>query len=155
MIIRNAIESDIDRLYEMLGQVQQLHADGRPDIFKSGAHKYNKDDIKSILSNPLTPVFVADIQGVAVGYAFCYIKEQKESQNLRPIKCYYLDDLCVDENFRGKGIGTKLYDFVASKAKENGCYHLTLNVWQLNSTAVKFYEKLGMKPLKTTMEQIL
>lgn len=155
VFIRKAEEKDLVRLYEMLAQVQQLHADGRPDIFKAGTNKYNMDEIRLFLANPLTPVFVADNDGVAVGYAFCDIKEQKESHNLRPIKTYYLDDLCVDKNYRGKGIGKALYEHVRLKAKEEGCYHLTLNVWQLNPSALRFYEKLGMKPLKTVMEEIL
>ena len=83
------------------------------------------------------------------------IKEQKESANLRGIKNFYIEDLCVHENCRGKGIGKKLYEFCVSLAKELGCYHLTLNVWHLNESAVKFYQKLGMSPLKTTMERIL
>ena len=154
--MRRAEEKDVDRLYEMLRQVQQLHADGRPDIFKEGTNKYDKESIRKFLVNPLTPVFVADNgDGVAVGYAFCDIKEQKESDNLMPIKTYYLDDLCVDEKHRGRGIGTILYNAVLSEAKKAGCYHLTLNVWHLNQSAVKFYEKMGMKPLKTTMEKIL
>ena len=70
------------------------------------------------------------------------------------MKCY-LDDLCVDKQYRGQGIGKKLYGYAIEKAKEFGCYHLTLNVWHLNENAIKFYEKLGMKPLKTTMETIL
>jgi ribosomal protein S18 acetylase RimI-like enzyme len=40
-------------------------------------------------------------------------------------------------------------------AKSNGCYDITLNVWNLNPTAFKFYEKLGMVPRKVMMEEIL
>lgn len=155
MIIRSATEKDVERLYLMLQQVQALHADGRPDIFKAGTNKYDRDAIKQILQNPKTPVFVADNGQMAVGYAFCAIKEQKESENLRPLKTYYLEDLCVDKDFRGAGLGTKLYNHVLAECKKEGCYHLTLNVWHLNESAVKFYEKLGMKPLKTTMETIV
>ena len=67
----------------------------------------------------------------------------------------YMDDLCVDENSRGKHIGTKLYDYVTNYAKEIGCYNITLNVWSLNESAMKFYEKCGMKPQKIGMETIL
>lgn len=67
----------------------------------------------------------------------------------------YLDDLCVDENYRGKHIGKKLYDAVLELAKEKHCYNVTLNVWHLNESALKFYEKCGMKPLKICMEKIM
>ena len=35
------------------------------------------------------------------------------------------------------------------------CYNVTLNVWECNPTAKKFYEKCGLSVLKTGMEQIL
>ena len=156
MKIRDAELKDIDNLYELLRQVQQLHAEGRPDIFISETNKYSVPVIREILSEPKTPVYVAvDECDQVIGYAFCVVKEEKGSENLRAIKTFYIDDLCIGEKYRGKGLGTALYNHVLEKAKEFGCYHLTLNVWHLNQTAVKFYEKLGMKPLKTTMEKIL
>lgn len=156
MIIRKANDNDVERLYEMLYQVQSLHAAGRPDVFKAGTHKYSKEEIKGFLSNELSPVFVADFgDGVAVGYAFCDIREQAETSNLKKTKTYYLDDLCVDENYRGKGIGRKLYEYVLSQAESVGADSLTLNVWHLNESAVRFYEKVGMSPLKTTMEKVV
>ena len=74
---------------------------------------------------------------------------------LTPIKSLYIDDLCVDENCRGKHIGTKLFAFVKDYAKDIGCYNVTLNVWSCNEGAMKFYESLGMKPQKVGMEAIL
>ena len=44
------------------------------------------------------------------------------------IKTLYIDDLCVDENVRGKSIGKQLFEHVKSYAKEIECYNITLNV---------------------------
>lgn len=71
------------------------------------------------------------------------------------IKTLYIDDLCVDENLRGGGIGYKIFEHVKNYAKEEHCYNLTLNVWALNEGAKKFYEKCGLKIQKYTMENIL
>ena len=156
MNIRRAQEKDVDELYNLLAEVQALHADGRPDIFKAGTNKYDRVAIRAILANENTPVYVAVNElDQAIGYAFCAIKEEKGSENLRAIKNFYIEDLCVGKELRGKGIGRSLYEHVAGIAKDMDCYHLTLNVWHLNEAAVKFYEKVGMKPLKTTMETIL
>ena len=156
MNIRKAEKKDIPAILELLCQVQQVHANGRPDIFKSGTKKYSEQEVMDIISNSNTPVFVyTDATDKAVGYVFCILVEQKDSGNLRAIKNFYIDDLCVEEKLRGQGIGKKLYEYAVGVAKELNCYHLTLNVWNLNESAVKFYEKLGMSPLKTTMEQIL
>lgn len=155
MIIRKAKEKDAKRLYDLLAEVQQLHAEGRPDVFVLGTHKYGMDNILKILDNPLTPVFVAVENDYVIGYAFCEIKEQERTNNLYQRKTYYIDDLCVDKNHRKKGVGRKLYEYVLECAKQEKCHSLTLNVWHLNSGALKFYEKVGMKPLKTVMETVL
>ncbi|MDO4460068.1 MAG: GNAT family N-acetyltransferase, partial [Clostridia bacterium] len=66
-----------------------------------------------------------------------------------------IDDICVDEKNRGRHIATELFEYVKAFAKEKGCYRITLSVWELNPIARKFYEKMGMLPLKTVMETIL
>ena len=63
----------------------------------------------------------------------------------------YIDDLCVDEAARGGGVATALFRYVTDTAKADGAAFITLNVWQGNS-ALKFYEKMGMKPRKTTLD---
>ena len=74
---------------------------------------------------------------------------------LTDIKTLYIDDLCVNENYRGKHIGKSIYEYVSDYAKKNGFYNITLNVWVGNDNAIKFYESLGMKPQKIGMEKIL
>lgn len=39
--------------------------------------------------------------------------------------------------------------------QEIGCYNLTLNVWSANKSAVRFYERQGMTPQETRMEQMI
>lgn len=52
-------------------------------------------------------------------------------------------------------IGRQLYDYVVAFAKEQGYYNLTLNVWNCNESAMKFYESCGLTPQKVGMETIL
>lgn len=153
--IRIAEEKDIPYLNKLLYQVHKVHSDVRPDIFKAGSKKYTDKDLKEILSNSKRPVFVAEKDNAVVGYAFCIFKEVLNDQSLADIKTLYIDDLCVDEKMRGCHIGTKLYEFVLSYAKENGFYNVTLNVWADNIEAVKFYEAIGLKIQKIGMEKIL
>ncbi len=155
-MIRKALNSDISDLNRLLLQVEAVHHNGRPDIFKSGGIKYEKAELEAILSDEKTPVFVyVSDDNKVVGYAFCVIKQEKDSPLLTDIKTLYIDDLCVDENIRGKGIGKALYEYVKGYAKEIDCYNITLNVWTLNDNAVRFYKALGLLPQKIGMEQIL
>ena len=71
------------------------------------------------------------------------------------IKTLYIDDLCVDSECRGMGIGKALYNYVVEFAKKEGCYNLTLNVWADNTSALGFYESLGLHKQKIGMERIL
>ena len=89
------------------------------------------------------------------GYAFCIHKQKQGSTSLTDIKTLYIDDLCVDAAARGGHIGTRLYEYVIEYAKVCGCYNVTLNVWAGNDSALKFYEKVGLKVQKTGMEKIL
>lgn len=153
--IRRATENDIPVVDKLLYQVHKVHSDARPDIFKQGAKKYTDEQLKDIFANELTPVFVAEKDGEVLGYAFCIHKQFINDNNMTDIKTLYIDDLCVDENARGAHIGTKLYEYVLDFAKNNGYYNVTLNVWADNASAVKFYEKIGLKIQKIGMEKIL
>lgn len=155
ILIRLAKESDIPYIDKLLYQVHKVHSDVRPDLFKQGAKKYNDDEIKQIIANEKTPVFVADIDGKVAGYAFCIQKQFVNDNNMTDVLTLYIDDLCVDENIRGCHVGTKLYEYVVDYARKNGYYNLTLNVWADNKAALGFYEKIGLRTQKIGMEKIL
>ncbi len=155
VIIRPAVESDIPRLEDLLYQVHGLHAEGRPDIFIPGCKKYTADQLRSILADTQnTPVFAAILDGELVGYCFC-IRQTQTAASMQKISTLYIDDLCVDEAFRGRGIGKVLYDFAVDYARKNGYYNLTLNVWACNPSAQRFYEKCGLSVQKVGMELVL
>ena len=156
MKIRRAEEKDMDGINKLLLQVLMVHHNGRPDLFKSHTKKYTDEELKAIIADDNTPIFVSvDDNGQVLGYAFCIFKQFKNDNILTDIKTLYIDDLCVDETVRGQHIGTKLYEYVLQFAKESGCYNLTLNVWSLNESAMKFYEKCGLVPQKIGREKIL
>lgn len=155
MIIRKAAVQDTEKIKDLLNQVLNVHHNGRPDLFKANCRKYTDTELKTLIADDSRPIFVAEDTDGVQGYAFCILQEHKNDNILTDIKTLYIDDLCVDENARGKHVGTALYDFVLVYAKEIGCYNLTLNVWSCNKGAQAFYEKQGLKPQKTTLETIL
>ena len=156
MNIRQAVKADIEQVAKLLFQVQEIHAQGRPDLFVSGARKYTDAELEMIFADTENrPVFVAETDGRILGYAFCIFEETPPSHSLRHIKSLYIDDLCVDESARNAHVGTALYDHVVGYAKDHGCQRITLNVWELNASARRFYEKKGLLPLKTVMEKML
>ena len=155
MNIRKAEKHDIPDILRLLSQVLEVHHNARPDIFRTGAVKYTKEELIGILSDESRPVFVAEEEERLLGYCFCIVKQEKNSHILTDIKTLYIDDLCVDEAFRSHRVGTALYEWALNYARSEGCYNLTLNVWADNTSAVGFYEKLGLSVQKIGMEKIL
>lgn len=156
MKIERAVKRDIPGIHHLLNQVLMVHHNGRPDLFKAGARKYTDEELQVILGDDNRPIFVArDEVGNVLGYAFCVMQQYLNHNIMTDIKTLYIDDLCVDETLRGQHIGRALYEYVLAYAKEQGCYNVTLNVWACNESAMKFYEKCGLKPQKIGMETIL
>ena len=154
--VRKAESRDIPRILELLVQVDMVHHNGRPDIFKGPATKYNAQELEQIIADDNTPVFVCvDENDRAVAHAFCIHKQIKEDPVLTDIRTLYIDDICVDEAVRGNHVGKTLYEYVADFARKAGYYNITLNVWSCNTGAMRFYEAMGLVPLKICMEKIL
>ena len=156
MNIRKATHSDIPSLLRLLSQVLDVHHKGRPDLFKGGAVKYTAEELRTLLADPMRPVFVSENEdGYITGYCFGIFQQHLDNNILTDIKTLYIDDLCIDETCRGQHIGTALYNYMKDFAKAEGCYNVTLNVWALNEGAIDFYKALGMKTQKIGMEEIL
>lgn len=155
-MIRRAINEDIPGIMKLLVQVDMVHHNGRPDIFKGPSTKYDEEQLKEIIKDDTKPIFVyVDEKGSVLGHAFCIFMQTKGHRILTDIKTLYIDDICVDENARGQHVGTKLFEYVSEFAKENEFYNITLNVWECNPTALEFYKKMGLVPQKYGMEMIL
>ena len=156
MEIRRAEPRDIDGVLRLLHQVLEVHAALRPDMFVSGTTKYSAEELENLFRDDTHPVYVAvDEVGRVLGHAFCAVQEPNGAAAMAQYRSLYIDDICVDEAARGQHIATKLFEHVKKEAGRLGCYDMTLNVWTGNTGAEKFYEAMGMKPLKTTLRMVL
>ena len=152
MTIRRAEEKDIPRLGELLLQVCRVHHQGRPDLFRTGGRKYDDGELRQLLRDEDRPILVAeDERGWVAGYAFCVYQRHQGEGSFNDFTTLYLDDLCVDENCRGRRVGSALYEAVLALARRTGCYNVTLNVWSCNPGAMRFYEQCGLQQQKIGM----
>ena len=152
--IRNAEARDLPAVNNLLEQVLLVHHAGRPDLFNSSGKKYTDRELLGIFSDPATPVFVYEEGGQVAGYAFCAF-QTSSGGSLKKHKTLYIDDICVDASSRGRHIGKALFDHVRQFAAQQGCYNITLHVWQCNPGARAFYDAMGMQPQFTSMEIVL
>lgn len=155
MEIRFAQSKDIPAILNLLRQVGEVHHQGRPDLFRNGCQKYSASQILAMLENTDEPILIAEEKGEVLGYCFCMVKDFSLDSVMANYKTLYIDDLCIHEDHRGQKIGEKLYEAACKYARHRKCYNITLNVWCCNPGAVKFYEKMGLKPQKIGMEILL
>ena len=156
MTIRTAEKKDAGAILRLLGQVLELHAAIRPDVFLPGTTKYTPEELNEIFHNGNRRSYVAEeADGTVVGYALCILEKQPFSNTMIPFTSLFIDDFCVDAAARGRGVGRQLFEHVKAEAKKLGCYEVTLNVWEGNDGAKAFYDRMGMRPKETRMELIL
>lgn len=154
-IVRRAVPNDTERIIELLMQVEEVHREGRPDLFREHGVKFSPAELIEIIADDSRPVFVAEYENRVVGYVFCIISEIKGSSMLYDMKNVHLEDVCVDEACRGIGIGGLLIEQVTAWAKSIGCNHMDLDVWEFNSGARRFYERYGFGTQKRRMDMWL
>ena len=152
--IRQAQNEDHLAIERLLRQTAQLHAELRPEIFRAGSRKYDRKQFAEMLEDQDAPILVAqDDYGEVLGYAMLQVKSVSAAHPvLLPRTFLYLDDLCVDEAARGRGIGKLLMQGVRELARERGIEKIELNVWECNETAMRFYERLGFVSQRRELE---
>ena len=133
---------DYKKVNELAVQVHEMHVTWNPEIYISVEEVISKEYFKNLIKNE--EIYIAKEDKEIVGYIIFNIKE-KENPIMRYRKQLDIDAICVDERYRGKGIGTKLLEVVKEIAKSKGCTDLYLTVNQENENAIKVYEKLGFK----------
>ena len=78
-------------------------------------------------------------EGLPVGFVQLY--PAFSSVRIAPI--FILNDLYVDQDRRGRGIGERLMEAARSHAVQSGCIALELATEKINERAQRLYEKLG------------
>ena len=156
MRVRFAEEKDIARIRELLVQIGGMHHEARPDIFNPATPKFDANELREIMESSSRFIIVAvDDSDNVLGHLFCQIRESDGQGVVAKFKTMWIEDLCVDENIRSKGIGSLLFDAVEKLAKEQQCCSITLNVWEFNEVAKLFYERNGMSIQRYTLEKNL
>ena len=150
MIIRTADLKDIEKILILEEQVFELHLKARPDWICKNPLNY--DYIKSIIEGNNGKIFIAEKDHEIIGHCIVFKREIKDHHVLHNMLNIEIDDMCIDEKHRKKGIGKILFEEVKKFAKDNDAKFIELMVWEFNQNAKKFYEHLGMKTRINRME---
>lgn len=153
IMIRNAVGSDCEKIRPLQKEIADLHHNGRSDLFKPKARYFEQKDFDARLSDPNHFIFIAeDGFGKVAGYAFTWINRYRDHSTYIDFDCFYIDDICVLESHRRKGIGKLLFETCKAQAIKSGCKNMELGIWQFNETAIEFYKSMGMTERVIRME---
>lgn len=138
-MIRLAVEKDASRILSLLELILQLHKSLYPKRFENISSKYNLDDVIDLIFS--RRIWVYEYDGMVVGYIIGWAEGD----------VYFVDDLMVDPEYRRRGIGGMLLDYISDMAIRLGCNEIQLDVWLENESAVEFYVDGGFEVLKYRM----
>lgn len=122
----------IDEMMEQFSLIQQLYPDYSPE-------KYH-DLLSAMLPNNYKQLIVVE-NGITIALAGFWIGTKLWSG-----KYLELDNVVVHEDFRSKGIGSIMTDYLNQKAMDEQCNMIVLDAFSTNFGAHKFYMNHGFVP---------
>ena len=150
--VRFAREEELDRVNELRKQVNDLHVAGKPEVFKPGFGSDLRDFIYSIWEDPNKRIVVAESEGSICGFAVLNHIVRPENPFMFERDFLDIDEFCVDEAFRRRGVAGAMVQFIREYAKRQGIRRLELNMWEFNHDALAFYESADFKTFRRYME---
>lgn len=153
MLIRRMEQKDFGAVHRLMEQLHGLHVQNRPDVYRD-ADPLSENEFSTLVEDTGKIGLVAELDGAVAGFCDAVMK-QPQDPLLQPVKTAYLDDICVDEACRHRGVGKALMQAMEKAAREEGAETLSLTVWSFNRNAAVFYGAMGMSPRNIVMEKKL
>lgn len=143
--IRRATTEDVAALSLLNGDVQKLHADALPHIFKQpSAATFPAATIRELMANPNNVFFMAIAgDGEAVGYAWAEIRRRPEDAAQFARNSVMVHHISVQPAQQHHGHGERLMAAVKALAKAEGIATVMLDTWSFNTEALGFFERHG------------
>ena len=146
MNIRRATPADSFLLSSLCMDVQRLHAEHHPRIFKMPqSADFASTFFDEMLADPATTIYIAEEDAQALGFIFCKFIKREESPFTYSNRFLHIDQISVRPDRQGQGVGMALMDQVGKLARELGVSKIQLDSWNFNNKAHAFFEALGFE----------
>ena len=152
LVVRYAKENELEAVNRIRKQVNEVHTNGRPDIFREDGWQFIEHFVYTRFDQENSGIIVAAIEEKIVGFAVVQYIVKPESPYSKERRFYHIEEFGVDENHRRKGIATAIIDFTKEDAKKRGFQKIELDMWEFNESALAFYERVGFKTYRRYME---
>ena len=132
MSIRKGTQADLQTAHDLI--VELAVYENAPNEVDTTVESM---EIDGFGPNSLFDFYVAEDNGKIVGLALYYFRYSTWKG-----RSIYLEDLVVNEKFRGKGYGKQLLDAIVYEAKRLDCKQVCWQVLDWNEPAIEFYKSL-------------
>ena len=148
--IRNATTNDYESVIKIISQVQDMHVEWRPDIYKYNDNLMAKEEFeKRVESNTF---FVAENEKEKIVGVLEIIFRHIESPAHVTRDVIFIDTMAVDEKYRGLGVGHKMFEFLKMMKIEKNMDGIELQVNARNRAAYEMYKKYSFTEKSINME---
>jgi GNAT superfamily N-acetyltransferase len=134
-IVRKGTKEDLSATFELIKELA-LYEKALDEVSNTVAQM----EIDCFGPNPIFDFFVALDQDQIVGIAIYYFRYSTWKG-----KRIYLEDIIVTESYRGKGLGSILFESVIEEGKKTSCTGMMFQVLEWNKPSIEFYKKYGTR----------
>ena len=150
--IRQAVIGDEVLLAGLNRFVQEPHIASRPDHFKPTQSEELAKWYRSRLEKPAPRCWIAEEDGLPVGYLVSVVYEASENPLARARRWCEIDELAVSPSRRRRGIARALVVLSIATAKAEGILDIEAASWAFNEDAHEVFRRFGFVPKTTRFE---
>lgn len=151
--VRDATSDDVDALTGLTAQVQTLHAEGRPDLFRPADTDALRGFLIDRLADDVIVLIAEDSGGKALGYLLAEVASRPESAFLVAHTSLYVHHIAVDQDARRQHVGALLMAEILDRAQRASADTIRLDSWSFNEEAHRFFEAQGFAASRVIFER--
>jgi GNAT superfamily N-acetyltransferase len=144
--IRAAVPGDEALLAVLNEFVHELHVANRPEYFKPTRPEHVSAWFRSLLQKPAVLIWIAEEDGVPVGYVSALLHEREETPFCSARRWCEIDQIAVDDKWRRRGIARALIERALTEVCRRGVREVEMSTWSFNEAAHHAFRQLGFAP---------
>ena len=152
VVVRMAAREELERVNGLRRMVNDVHVQGRPDIFRPGFCEALQRHIYDAFDDENSDVIVALADDDIAGFATVQYIRRPESPYCLARDFYRVEEFGVNAQYRRRGVATALVEYMKRDAREKGFDRIELDVWAFNEGAIAFYDAAGFRTYRRYME---
>ncbi len=147
--VRKAEKRDYDAVIKIMVQVQQMHVEWRPDLYKQNETMIPRKIFDQIIDQGT--FYVAEMRGEVAGMMELLFRHVESPSHVTR-NVIFIDSIAVDEAYRGMGVGHLLLDKAKELKREKAFDRIELQVNAKNQRAMEMYRNYGFREPSVNME---